>query len=466
MAVMRRITGWAVLAFLMVLGIACVKFRPDRVLRVAAGMSAHNLCSAIFVAGLDPGMTFREQVQPQLGPAKSLVNYRIDYADRSVEASFAHLRHARARYTEGYGCRLEFPTNGPAPAPRSASPAAAAPDDFLSPPPAGTSDPPYAQALERVFAEKPNEPAKNVKAVVVVKDGHLIAERYAPGFGPETPILSYSVAKSFTNALLGLLVLQGRLRVDQPAGAPEWRTPGDPRGRITIEDLLRMRSGLDASENDSGFDAVSRMEFVEDDMAGFAARHPLKRRPGTDWEYTSANTLILDRLIGDTVGGGAAGLRDFARRELFAPLHLADVTMEIDGTGVFVGSTYVFASARDYARFGELYLNDGVAPGGRRILPEGWVGWSRRSTLGTPYGAGFWTNDGPSRDARLRVKYGFPKDGFYASGNLGQRIYIIPSQRLVIARFGYSRPPDFGMEDDLALIDAMIRATGMPMPNR
>jgi CubicO group peptidase (beta-lactamase class C family) len=452
----KRTLRWVGAGILLVVVIASVEFRPDRVLRVAAGMSAHTLCSAIFVAGLDPEMAFREQVQPQLGAGKRLVHYRVDRADRSVEASFAHLVYARARFSPGYGCRLE---STPAPSPRPASPPPTTAGELSSPTPVATSDPVLSAALERVFTESPNEPVKDVKAVVVVKDGRVIAERYAPGFGIDTPLISYSVAKSFTNALLGILVRQGRLHADQPVGAPEWRAPDDPRGQITIEDLVRMRSGLDAAEADNGFDAVSRMLFVEDDMAGFAAKQPLKQSPGAAWEYTSADTLILDRLIGSTAGGGSAGLRAFAQDELFAPLHMESVTMEFDGAGTFVGATNVYASARDYARFGELYVNDGIAMDGRRILPEGWVAWSRRSTLGTSYGAGFWTNDGPSRGAAFRVSHGFPKDGFYASGNLGQRIYIIPSQHLVITRFGYSRPPDFGIEDDLALINATIRAT-------
>lgn len=219
-----------------------------------------------------------------------------------------------------------------------------------------------------------------------------------------------------------------------------------------------MRSGLDMVESESAFSPVAEMEYAQADMASFAARQALKHKPGTEWEYTSADTLILDRLLGDTVGSGAAGMREFAERELFAPLHMADITMEFDGAGVFGGSSYIWASARAYARFGQLYLNDGIAADGRRILPEGWVAWSRRATSGSPYGAGFWTNDGPSRIAARRVSEGFPKDGFFASGDLGQRIYIVPSERLVVARFGYSHPPDFGIEDDLALIDAAIRA--------
>jgi CubicO group peptidase (beta-lactamase class C family) len=220
-----------------------------------------------------------------------------------------------------------------------------------------------------------------------------------------------------------------------------------------------MRSGLDAAEAESAFSPVAQMEYARADMAGFAAQHALKHPPGTRWEYTSANTLILDRLLGHTVGGGAEGMRAFAQRELFAPLGMTGVTMEFDGAGVFVGSSYVYAPARAYAQLGELYLNDGLSPQGRRVLPEGWVAWSRRSTLNTAYGAGFWTNDGPSRIAASRVRQGFPKDGFFASGDLGQRIYIVPSERLVVARFGYSQPPKFGIDDDLALIDATIRST-------
>jgi CubicO group peptidase (beta-lactamase class C family) len=326
------------------------------------------------------------------------------------------------------------------------------------------SDPTIAAAIDRVFSEHPKEPFKDVKAVVVVKDDHLIAERYAPGYTIKTPLLGYSVAKSFTNALLGILVREGRLRVDQPVGAPEWAGQNDPRGRITVEQLLQMRSGLSAAETGTGFDPVPRMLFTQSDMAGFAAQYDLKVTPGREWEYTSANTLILDRLLGDTAGGGAAGMREFAERELFAPLHMSDVTMEFDGKGVFVGSMYVYAPARAFARFGQLFMNDGVTPNGRRILPPGWVLWSRQSVLGEPYGAGFWTNDGPSEEAAWYVKLGFPKDGFFARGIQGQNIYIVPSEQVVVARFGFSLPDRSGMqeEDDLALIDTVIHVTHRP----
>lgn len=454
----RIVAGLGVLILVAVVALIAI-YRPGRAALVGAGMAAHNLCSATFVAGLDPEVTLQELVRPIVGaPLDRFMRYRVDRADQSVEATFLGVFHARAHFTPGYGCRLEFADTPPAPAARALLPAEVS-DGFAPALPVTSNDPQINAALDRVFDERPGEPIKDVKAVVIVKDDHVIAERYAPGFGVDTPLLSYSVAKSFTNALLGVLVRQGRLRVDQPVNAPEWRGAGDPRAPITIEDLLRMRSGLDIEESASGFSPVGRMEYLYDDMAGYASQQPLRRPIGREWDYTSGNTLILDRLLGQTVGGGAKGMRDFAEQQLLEPAHLSKLTMEFDGSGVFFGSSYVYAPARTYARFGQLYLHDGVAANGQRILPEGWVAWSRRSTLGESYGAGFWTNDGPSHFAAWRVARGFPKDGFFASGFLGERIYIAPSEHLVVVRFGYSRPPDFGIEDDMALIAAVVRAT-------
>ncbi len=456
--VLKRIGGWIGTAILLAAIVLIIVYRPDRVPKVAAGLTAHNLCSAVFIAGLDPDATFRELVQPPAGGWARFIRYRLDRSGSSVTASFAGLVRATARFTDGYGCRLEYAQNLPPPPPHPVSRLPTL--DALAPPTVvATMDPTIATAMDRVFSEHPKGLIKDVKAVVVVKDDQVIAERYAPGYGIDTPLLSYSVAKSFTNALLGILVREGRLRVDQPVRAPEWAEPGDPRARITVEHLLQMRSGLDAAETGTGFDPATQMLMTHSDMAGFAARHRLKYPPGTNWEYTSANTLILDRLLGSTVGGGPAGMREFADRELFAPLHMAGVTMEFDGKGVFIGSSFIYMPARAYARFGGLYLNDGVAPDGERILPEGWVTWSRCSVLGAEYGAGFWTNDGPNEYATWRVEHGFPKDGFQAAGFMGQFIYIVPSKRVVIARFAYSWPPDVAAEDDMALIDAVIRAT-------
>lgn len=461
----KKAMVWTGALLVVALVAAWMIFRPDRAARVGAGVAAHNLCSAVFVAGLDPEATMNELVKPIVGhPFDNWLRYRVDRASHSVETSMARIFHARADFTPGYGCRLQFAHTPPAPAPRSILPATAQ-DGFAPPEPVTSSDAAINTALDQVFNERAGQSIKDVKAVVIVKDGRVIAERYAPGFGVDTPLLSYSVAKSFTNALLGILVREGRLRVDQPVGAPEWQGTNDPRAKLTIEDLLRMRSGLSVKEEANGFSPVAKMEYLHDDMAAFAAQYPLSSPIGKEWDYTSGNTLILDRLLGRTVGGGAAGMRSFAEKELLIPARLSNLTMEFDGSGVFMSASYVYAPARTFARFGQLYLDDGVAPDGQRVLPEGWVDWSRRSTLGSTYGAGFWTNDGSDDFTQWRVKNGFPKDGYFASGFLGQRIYIVPSAKLVIARFGYSRPPDFGIKDDLALIAAAIHATqGAPQP--
>jgi CubicO group peptidase (beta-lactamase class C family) len=147
-------------------------------------------------------------------------------------------------------------------------------------------------ALDRAFAEPSQSPYRRVKAIVILHDGKLVAERYAPGYDDATPVLGYSLAKSVTNALIGILVRQGKLSVEQRAPIAEWANPADPRHNITIDQLLRMTSGLDLAESDSGFDPVSRMLFLESDMAGFAERARLAAAPGSKWDYSSGNYII------------------------------------------------------------------------------------------------------------------------------------------------------------------------------
>jgi CubicO group peptidase (beta-lactamase class C family) len=448
----RRIAGWIVIGAAVAAGLW---FRPDRALHVAAAMTAQNLCGAAFIQNVDPDATFRQLIKPMSSVAGPLLRYRIDRSGKAVEASILGVLGARSQWTQGYGCRLIWDRRVASPTPVAARPPSA-PDGLAPPTVVSPADPALVSALDAEFAEAPGQPPRRVKAVVILKDGKVVAERYATGFGVDTPLLSYSVAKSFGNAFLAILVRQGKLRVDQPVGAPEWSRPGDPRAALTLDDLLRMQSGLNAAESGSGFDPASQMLYGVDDMAHFAAGHPLKEPPRTHFEYTSSDTLILDRVLGQAVGGGAAGFRAFADRELFQPLHMDGVTLEFDGAGTFSGSAYVYAPARAYVRLGLLYMNDGIAPDGRRLLPEGWVAYSRKSTLGSPYGAGFWTLDGPSDQAAFLVGRGFPKDGFYASGNRGQRIYVVPSEKLVMVRFGYSTPPSFGIREDMALLKTAI----------
>jgi len=301
--------------------------------------------------------------------------------------------------------------------------------------------------------------------VIVLHNGRIVAERYAPGYGIDTPMFGWSMTKSVTNALLGILVRQGKLVAGAPAPVSAWRNPNDPRHAITIEQLMRMTSGLALDETNSGFDPSSRTLFTEPDMAAFAESASLKATPGTRYHYSSPSTLILSRIVTDAVGGRAEDVRQLAERELFGPTGMRHVTMEFDAAGTPVGSTYMYATARDWARFGLLYANDGVV-GSRRILPAGWVDFSASPTEGSRdgYAAGFFTNRGSAEYSRARVRGGMPADSFFASGTQGQRIVIAPAERLVVVRLGRSQDWDtFDIRGLMKLVsDANLALNGPP----
>ena len=448
---MRRVTLAVLLLGAAGMVTAVVVFRPGQAVRVATGLVSHTLCSETFVAGLDPDQTFAETVStiPGIRRLVPWLHYRVDRAARDVSTTLGGRFEMRAVYHDGVGCTVVHPASVSAATPLSVPSTAASMNaagapgagrDIAGPAVVEPASGPLRAALDRVFAEPAGGPVRGTKAVVVVHDGRVVAERYAPGYALDTPMLSWSMNKSVVNALVGILVRHGRLAVGAPAPVPAWRDPSDPRHPITVEQLMRMTSGLALDETNSGFDPASRMLFTEPDMAGFAEAAALAAPPGTRYHYSSPSTLILSRVIRDAVGGRAEHVRRFAERELFAPLGMRGVTLEFDATGTQVGSTYMYATARDWARFGLLYANDGVADG-RRILPEGWVAYSASPTPGSRdgYAAGFFTNRGESEFGRLRVRGGMPADSFFASGTQGQRIVVAPAHRLVVVRLGRSQ---------------------------
>jgi CubicO group peptidase (beta-lactamase class C family) len=254
------------------------------------------------------------------------------------------------------------------------------------------------------------------------------------------------------SALTGILVRQGRLAVNEPAPVAAWQSPDDPHHAITIDQLLRHTSGLAMGSSlnaslASAIAPVNQMKYIAHDMAAFAESAELESVPGSAWNYHDGNFIILSRLIRNAAGGHAADVLRFARSELFGPLGMRNVTLEFDAAGTPEGSSQMLASARDWARFGMLYLNDGVA-GGKRILPEGWVSYSASPTPNAwvGYGAGFWTNRGDSFGAKYRIEHGWPRDAFFAKGTIGQYVIVIPSERLVIVRLG--RSPNWPPESD------------------
>jgi CubicO group peptidase (beta-lactamase class C family) len=422
-----------------ILAMAVLPLRPGRAARVATGLVSHTLCSQVFAAHLDPDRVFAESLRSRPGIALIhwALRYRVDSERREVRVTLAGLFASRAVYHEGVGCILVHGSKTEAPVlpPNNHEDNSTPRVSTESADPVEPADQRLRAALDHAFAEPDGHPYRRTQAVVVVREGRIVAERYASGYGVNTPLLGYSATKSVISALVGILVRQHRLRVDQKAPVPMWHKPGDPRDAIIIDQLLRMTSGLALDEGSSPASPVARMMYLENDMAGFAVRARLEATPGTKWNYTSGNYILLSKIIRDAAGGTAKDVLEFAENELFSPLGMRHVTLEFDATGTPVGSTYMLAPAREWASFGVLYLNDGIV-NGHRILPEGWVQYSASPTLGRGYGAGFWTNSGPGKDAAERVRWGMPPDSFFAYGILGQYVVIVPSEQLVIVRFG------------------------------
>jgi CubicO group peptidase (beta-lactamase class C family) len=440
---------------------AGVYFRPDRAVRVATGYVAHNVCSKTFVSGLDPQMVFAE-VSDRAGirRLRHVLRFSIDRGTQTVEASTLGLFRSRAAFHDGLGCVEQHGEKEPyllksdVEALKAKVPPAL--PEIAGPTVVEPSDPALKAALDHAFEEPATPPFRRTKAVVVVHGGKVIAERYAAGIGVDTPLLGFSMTKSVINALIGILTQQGLVTPSMPAPIPEWRGADDPRREIEVEHLMRMTSGLDLDETNSGFDPSSRM-YLEDDTAAYAVNARMIAPLGTRWHYSSPTTQILARIVRDAAGGPEQTLA-LAWRELFNPLGMRNVTLEFDGAGTLLGATNMLASARDWAKFGLLYLNDGVA-GGKRILHPDWVDFCAAATLDTDYAAGFWTNRSEHPNAKGRVRLGMPRDAFFASGDLGQRIVIMPSQRLVVVRLGDSVDPTGDIRGLARLVKEVIAAT-------
>jgi CubicO group peptidase (beta-lactamase class C family) len=441
----------------------CVIYRPDLAIRTGTAAVADAVCAKTFVSGLDPEAVYAETLdRPGIRRLRSLMRYRVDRATNTVDVSVVGLMASHAVFRDGFGCVLRHGSEAPYQL-RSDIDALKKPKtppllpEIAGPAPVEPADPALKVALDHAFEEPDAPPYRRTKAVVIVRDGQVIAERYADGVGIDTALPSFSMTKSMVNALLGILTRQGVLTPSFPAPIPAWRAVSDPRHEIEIEQMMRMTTGLALDETNSGYDPPDQM-YLYSDMAGFAVKAPLIAPPGTRWAYSSATTQLVARIIRDALGGSEQTLA-LAWHELFNPLGMRDVTLEFDASGTMQGSNNMLASARDWARFGLLYLNDGEV-GGKRILPDGWVDFSAAATLDTDYGAGFWTNRSEHEYARGRVRIGIPRDAFFASGNLGQRCVIIPSQHMVVVRMGDAVDPTGDIRGLGRLVKEAIAATG------
>ncbi len=396
--------------------------RLRRLASVGCSYKAKVLASSLFVSGLDLDPENAPEVSAEAYTLMRLFGASVDRTKKIVTVSFHGLQPRTAVYRPGLGATL---TGFPLPDGRLARPKPSADLPFA---------PLYAleAVLERAFAERAPR-RKRTRAVVILHDGVVVGERYAPGFDAHIPLNGWSMTKSVMGALIGTLVKEGKLAMTDRALLPQWE--GDARAGITLEDLLRMRSGLRFSEvySDTQSD-VTRMLYDGYDAAGFAASRPLESPPGTVWKYASGTSNILSLIARRAVG--ESDYLSWPRRALFDPLGMTSAVFEPDAAGTFVGSSYLFATARDWARFGLLH-----AEGGRGLLPEGWV---RLATTPTPqapngkYGAHWWLKLSKELGGESSHAAKIPADAFHALGHEGQCVTVIPSRRLVVVRLGLS----------------------------
>ncbi|HJW40375.1 MAG TPA: serine hydrolase [Rhizomicrobium sp.] len=422
-------------------GLAGCSANPLSLLDEATNAASQTACTAQFVSHVSPQDALVKELLPEpgMGAIGWALNTTVDRDKAEARSTIAGGFASRAVYREGRGCTLVHDDRMPA-ALKPSSPAPQLLPEIAGPEIVHAASPALAAAVDAAFDEQAGQAPRATAAVVVVHGGRVIAERYAPGYGIDTPLSGHSIAKSVVNALIGVLVREGRLDVTEPAAVPEWR--GDARAAITLDNLLRMDEGFGFDEG-GGPSIATHMWYTQADTAHFAAGAALLSPPGQKWGYSSRAYTVLSRIVGDSIGGGPQGVSDFAHREIFDPLGMRHVTIHFDQAGTMQGAWSVLATPRDWARFGLLYLSDGVAAG-HRILPGGWVHYSTTPTLATGYGAGFWLNQTDAALTEWDMRWGIPgapTDAFMARGYMGQYIVIVPSRNLVIVRFGFSHGP-------------------------
>ena len=443
MRLFRRIV--AALLVVVVAALVGGYFYARPLLKTGTGYAAHNACAVTLVAG-------RDDPDSDL-PDNPLVPLLTGYVNEAGGSATSQIGFAlstqKAWFTRGFGCTLAVnrPSLGEATK-------VVADTNPLSEAPAPEPDQLVDAAIGRAFGDElsaSDAETLGTRGIVVLRGGQLVGERYAAGFEGSIPQLGWSMGKSVTSLLLGRMVLQKRIAVDDKGLRPDWT---DGRKDITVDDLLRMKSGLSWDETYSLGTPITQMLYGEADMAGYAASQPLAHAPGSYQQYSSGSTNILCGVITHLADARDA---DLPREQLFAPLGLTSATWEPDATGTPVCSSYLWATPRDWATIGEFALQDGVWAG-ERLLPEGWM---KQVTTATPvpqseeqgYAGGWWVNqqaDGTLVDASL------PADTYWASGHDGQRLYVVPSAGLVVVRLGFS--PDV---DDVRVPQLVSELVGM-----
>ncbi|WEX11333.1 serine hydrolase [Chelativorans sp. AA-79] len=464
---MRRalsIAKWfpALVILALVVAVSWLWIAPPELIRVGSNYAAKIVCSNVYLANRDPEEVLEDDVQAPGNRLLRLMRARVDAAHAVVRTGlFGSMGDGEAVFLGPTGCTV-VPDGDLAAVLRllavMPSPPADTPAKDMEMWPDGirmeaSKNPAITEVLDDPALTGPG-----MRAIVIVRDGRIIGERFGPGVQQyDQPLLGWSMTKTVTAAIIGTLVQAGKLSVDQSNLLPQWS--GDSRSRITVAHLLGMESGLAFNEYYGGVSDVTRMLFLEPDMAAFAANQPLLYRPGERFTYSSGTWVMLSRIWQNAFDDPEEALA-WPRQALFGPLGMDTAVFETDARGTFVGSSYLYASTRDWARFGQLLLQDGVWKG-QRILPEGWVEWMRTPTeaSGGEYGRGIWLHGPrvglypmPDPDAGFDL----PEDAYWMIGHDGQTITVIPSRRLVVVRMGLT-PRTLAYRPQ-ALVEAVVKA--------
>jgi CubicO group peptidase (beta-lactamase class C family) len=448
-----------ILLLLMVALVGYAAYYLSQSLPIIAGYGAKNLCSCVFLAGRDP----QQVIQQELGA--SLINlgtFEVHDEDSSATGSVFGLSKRKAIYRKGLGCTLISEISEEELRKQSISLADKPPvdQDTLAWPDGNKVNDSLFNKLEKVnvavdaaFAEPDKERPVNTRAVIVIQHGNIIAEKYAPTFNADTKLMGWSMTKTITNAIVGVLVKQGKLNVGDPAPVAEWAN--DERNKITLNNLLQASSGLAWEEVYAGASTATNMLFRKKDAGGFAAQSKAELPPNTKWYYSSGTTNIISRITRQTIG--EADYHAFPYQEIFNKIGAYSMTIEPDPSGTFVGSSFSYATARDWARFGLLFLKDGVW-NNERIFPEGWVKYSTTPADATPhgeYGAQIWLNAGNKNNSNDKNFPDVPNDMYLMDGFEDQCVVIIPSKDVVIVRLGLSQKRGF---DTNAFVRDVLKA--------
>ncbi len=434
-------------------------YYASQALPILSGYGAKNLCSCVMLGNRTPDHVLANELG---GFPLNLGDFRVNWQDSSVSGSVFGLAKKKAIYRKGLGCTLISQIDEATLRNQKIN-LATGPvlnQDTINWPmgnrmvtnlEAVIDEHALKQLVDQAFEEPGEKPSRKTRAILIVYNGVLIAEKYGQGFDEKSLQTGWSMTKSLTNAMVGNLVLRGKLKVQNRASIYEWRD--DERKNIRLDDLMRMSSGLSWKENYGGPSSATNMLFKSAHMSVFAAQSKLRYKPGEYFYYSSGTTNIISRIVRQIYFDN-----DYYRlpyEDVFYKIGMHSLVMEPDAGGTFVGSSYAYATARDWARFGLLYLNDGLW-NGERILPEGWVDYTTTPAKGAKkgqYGAQFWLNAGAPDDPANRMYPDVPTDLFWADGFEGQNVFILPSKQLVVVKLGQTTGNAL---DDNAFLKALI----------